>query len=116
MSIKKPKSVSTFDFSTLHTIIPHKLLQNVLSEVINFVFKSKVRKRIGFSKTSIYRTSPAAGRRYFNKQLFANAMSFLKLKCFFTICNMVLKQDISIPMSINRKTILGQPLSSFLSI
>ena len=51
---KKAKSVSTFDFSTLYTTIPQKLLIKVLSEVINFVFKSKIIKHIGFSKTSIY--------------------------------------------------------------
>ena len=51
---KKAKSISTFDFSTLYTIILHKLLLKVLSEITNFVFKYKVRKRIDFSKTFIY--------------------------------------------------------------
>ena len=35
---KKAKSISTFDFSTLHTTILHKRLLKVLSEIINFVF------------------------------------------------------------------------------
>ena len=48
---KKAKSISAFEFSMLYTTIPDKLLLKMLSEVINFVFKSKVRKRIGFSKT-----------------------------------------------------------------
>ena len=60
---KKAKSTSTFDFSTLHTTILHKLLLKVLSEIINFFFKSKVRKRTDFSKTFIYWTSKGAGRR-----------------------------------------------------
>ena len=60
---EKAKSISTFDFSTLHTIILHKLLLKVLPEIINFVFKSKVRKRTGFSKTFIYWTSKGAGTR-----------------------------------------------------
>ena len=47
---KKAKSISAFDFSTLYSAIPHKLLLKVLSEIINFAFKSKVRKRISFSK------------------------------------------------------------------
>ena len=47
---KKAKSVSAFEFSILSKTIPHKLLLNVLSEVINFVFKYKVRKCIGLSK------------------------------------------------------------------
>ena len=47
--------------------MPHKH-QKVLSEVFNFVLKSKARKRIGVPKTSIYWTSNGAGRRFFTKQ------------------------------------------------
>ena len=82
---KKAKSISTFDFSTLYTTILHKLLLKVLSETINFVFKSKVRKRIGFSKTFIYWTSKGAGRRYFTKQNLVNAISFLINKYFVNL-------------------------------
>ena len=36
-NVKKiAKSISTFDFSTLYTTIPHKPLQQVLLEVINW--------------------------------------------------------------------------------
>ena len=69
---KKAKSISAFEFRILYTTIPDKLLLKVLSEVINFVFKSKVRKRIGFSKTYIYWTSKGAGRRYFTEQTLVN--------------------------------------------
>ena len=55
----KKKFISTFDSSTLYTTILHKFLLKVPSEVINFFFKSKVRKCIGFSKTSIYWSSRA---------------------------------------------------------
>ena len=47
---KKAKSISAFEFSILSTTIPYKLLLKMLSDVINFVFKSKVRKPIGLSK------------------------------------------------------------------
>ena len=69
---KKTKSISAYEFSILYTTIPDKLLLKVLSEVINFVFKSKVRERIGFSKTYIYWTSKGAGWRYFTKQTHIN--------------------------------------------
>ena len=69
---KKAKSISTFNFSNLHTTILHKLLLKVLSEIINFVFKSKVRKGISFSKTFIYWTSKGAGRRYFIRYWYIN--------------------------------------------
>ena len=74
---KKAKSISTIDFSNLYTTIPHKVLLKVLSEVINFVFKFKSRKRIGFSKTSTYWISKGAGRRHFTKQTLVNTMPFL---------------------------------------
>ena len=69
---KKAQSILAFEFSILYATIPHKLLLKVLSKVINFLFKSKVRKRIGFSKTYIYWTSKGAGRRYFTKQTLVN--------------------------------------------
>ena len=79
---KKAKSISTFDFSTLYTTILHKLLLKVLSEIINFVFKPKVIKRIGFSKTVMYWTSEGTGRRYFTKQNLVNSICFLINKYF----------------------------------
>ena len=88
---KKTKSISSFDFSTLYIIIPHKVILKVLSGVINFVFKTKVRKRIGFSKTFIYRTSNVMGERYFTKQTLISAMCSHISKCFFTIGNIVFK-------------------------
>ena len=77
--------------SILYTTIPHKLLK-VFSEDINFVFKSKVGKHIGFCKTSVYWTSNGAGRRM--------SMSSLINKCFSIIDNIVFKQDIGMPVGI----------------
>ena len=79
----------------------HKVILKVLSGVINFVFKTKVRKRIGFSKTFIYRTSNVMGERYFTKQTLISAMCSHRNKCFFTIGNIVFKQDIGISMGID---------------
>ena len=73
---KKPKSISTFCFTTLLTTIPHNQPTKVLSEIINFVFKSKTRSRIGFSKTSIYWASKGSGRRFFTRQILIDAISF----------------------------------------
>ena len=81
----KKKSISTFQCSTFYTTTLDKLLIKVFSEVISFVFKSKVRQHIGFSKTSIYWTSKGVGRRYFTKHTLVNAISFLINKCFATL-------------------------------
>ena len=79
------KSLSTFDCSGFYTTTLEELLIKVLSEVISFVFKSKVIQHIGCSKTSIYWTSKGVGRSYFTKQTLFNAISFLVNKCFVTL-------------------------------
>ena len=57
----------------------------MLSEVISFVFKLKLKKKtINFSRTSIYWDFKGARRRFFTKQTPANTMSFVINKCFFT--------------------------------
>ena len=53
----KAKSISTFTFTALCMKTPHNLHIEVLSEVLNFVFKSNVQSHIGFSNTSVYWTS-----------------------------------------------------------
>ena len=98
---KRAKSISTFDFSTLYTTIPHNLLIKVLSEIVKFVFKSKVRRRIGFSNSSLYWTTKGVGKRYFTENRLIQSMTFLIKNCFFTVGNLVFKQDIGIPMGID---------------
>ena len=99
--MKKSKSISSFGFSTSYTTIPHKLLLKVFSEVIDLILKSKVRKCIGVSKTSIHLSSNGAGRIFLTRQTLSNAKSFFTNKCFFTIRSVVFKQDIGLPMGIN---------------
>ena len=101
-SKKKNKSTSTFDFTTLYTTIPHNLLIKVLYEVINYVFKSKTRSLTSFLKTSVYWTSKVCRKRYFTRQTLFDIISSLITKCYFTIGNLVFKQDISFPMSIGQ--------------
>ena len=94
----RAKTNSTYDFCTLHTTIPHNLLIKVLSGIIHFVFKSKVRTKSGFSATSIYWTSKGLSKRYLTEESLIEAITFLIKNCYFTIGNMVFKQDIGIPM------------------
>ena len=98
---KNAKSIATFDFSTLYTTIPHDLLTTVLSEIIKFVFKSSIRKRIGFSPSSIYWTSKGAEKRYFTQQSLIDTVTYLIKECYFTVGNQLFKQDIGIPMGID---------------
>ena len=109
------KSISTFDCSTLYTAILHKFLLKVPSEVINFLFKSKVRTCIGFSKTCIYWSSRGAGRRYFTKQTLVNAISFLMNKCFITLLVQWFSNNILVYELVLNKHYFG-PTSFFISL
>ena len=71
---KKAKPISTFDFSTLHTTIPHKLAVHMLLKIISC--PSNLKYLLDFKE---------AGRRYVTKQTLANAVSFLTNKCYFTL-------------------------------
>ena len=95
------KNISTFDFSTLYTTLPHNLLIEVLNNLIGFVFKSTIKKKLGFSESSVYFTSKGVGNRFFTQETLKDTVSYLIKRCYFTIGNLVFKQDIGIPMGID---------------
>ena len=83
---KKATSVSTFDFSTLYTKLPHNKLLMVLNSLINFCFDG------GESK---YITVNNNGARWvknikdnvicLNKQRIEYTVSYLHFNCYFTV-------------------------------
>ena len=95
------KSISTFDFSTLYTKIPHDLLIQVLCEIIDFVFKGNVKNRIGFSEKSVYWTNKGVDKRFFTKASLKATVEYLISKCYFTVGNAVFMQKIGMPMGID---------------
>ena len=50
---KKAKSVTTYDFSTLYTTLPHDKLIKRFCNVIDFVFEGRNRKYIYISKNNV---------------------------------------------------------------
>ena len=92
---KKAKSILTIGFTTLYTTIPHNLQIKVFSEFLIFFFKSK--SHWFFRNISLL---DICGRRYSTKYTSIDAISFLIIKCYFTVGNLVLKQEIGIPMGI----------------
>ena len=95
------KSISTFDFSTLYTKIPHNQLITNLSDIIDFIFKGSVRNRIGFSEKSIYWTNKGVGKRFFTKDTLKSVVHHLISKCYFTVGDAIFLQCIGIPMGID---------------
>ena len=50
----KAMNISTFDFSTLYTTLPHTDLVKALSEIIDFVFKGGRKTLTSVNKYSAY--------------------------------------------------------------
>ena len=96
---RKATSVSTFDFSTLYTKLPHNKLLMVLNSLIDFCFDG------GESK---YITVNNYGARWvknikdnvicLNKQQIKDAVAYLLLNCYFTVDPKIFCQIIGIPM------------------
>ena len=95
-------TISTFDFSTLYTKIPHADLIDKLSKIINFVFKGGNNKFIRISKNGIaYWGCKSQSFPCFSKDSLKRAVSRLVTNCYFTVGNCVLRQSIGIPMGID---------------
>ena len=100
---KNAKSISTFDFSTLYTKLPHDKLIKELSEVIDFVFNSGNSKYVAissFGKAYWSKNKPKTSIA-FTKNSLKLAVKHLVQNCFFTVGNVVMRQAIGIPMGID---------------
>ena len=96
---RKTTSVSTFDFSTLYTKLPHNKLLMVLHSLIDFSFHRG---------ESIYITDNNYGASWvknikdnvicLNKQQIKDEVAYLLLNCYFTVGPKIFCQIIGIPM------------------
>ena len=97
---KRAKSVSTFDFSTLYTKIPHDKLIEVLDSLIDFCWKGYDGKKIvisnKFAKWSD-EVKPKENISFTNVD-FKKSVSFLLNNCFFKVGKSLFRQKIGIPM------------------
>ena len=90
---RSAKCVSSFDFSTLYTKIPHDKLLEVLKKIIDFVFKGGTRKKVAVNR---YGTADWVGDKSssnkFTKESIINAVSYLIKNCFFKFGDKLFRQ------------------------
>ena len=93
---KNAKQISTLDFSTLYTKIPH----DILYKVVDFVFKGGTRDYIIINRQGCAPwSSKKRGHHFvFTKSVLKEAIKFLLHNCFFSIENIIMIQVIGIPM------------------
>ena len=96
---KNAQQISTFDFSTLYTKIPHEKLLHVLYKVVAFVFKGGTRDYIIINKQGCASwSSKKRGHHFvFTKSLLKEAIKLLLHHCFSN-GNITMIQVIGIPM------------------
>lgn len=77
--------IATYDFSTLHTIVLHNKLKNVVRELLNFCFKGRNDNENKFKIT-------------FDTALLKLSIDFLLGNCFFSFVNLSFWQITGTPM------------------
>ena len=97
---KNAKSISTFDFATLYTKIPHDQLIEALCEAIDFAFKGGNKKYLAFSGKLAFWTNKN-GSQHFTQSTLKVAVKHLITCCYFHVGNMLFIQTIGMPMGID---------------
>ena len=93
------KSLATFDFSTLHTKIPHDKLKKVLNEIIDFAFKGGTREFIKVYSSTAYWTKTSSKKdNLYTKEQIKESLRYLIDNSFFSVGSDLFKQVIGIPM------------------
>ena len=100
------KSVSTFDFSTLYTSIPHDQLKCNLRQFVERIFSIKDKKYMVcnlFNKCAYFSDSDNIPKSYivFNKSNLVECINYLIDNAFVVFNNNVYRQVIGIPMGTN---------------
>ena len=100
---KNAKSISTFDFSTLYTKLPHDKLIKELSDLINFVFDGGTSKYIIISDYGKVYWAKRKHKTYtsFSKNSLKTTLKHLIENCYFNVGPIVMRQAIGIPMGID---------------
>ena len=104
---KKAREISTFDFSTLYTKLPHDDLILVLHEMIDFAFNGGKfknegnRKFLTVFKNYSYWTKKSRGFNSFSRNKIKFLTTYLIKECYFQCSNLILRQSIGIPMGID---------------
>ena len=98
---KKAKDISTFDFSTLYTKLPHDDLIRVLNSHIDFVFDGGTGKYLGYSDNKVFWKKKAKRKATLSRFQLKALVKHLITRTYFVVGNLIIRQSIGIPMGID---------------
>ena len=102
--VKGQKKVTTYDFSTLYTSIPHNQLKNNITKFVERVFEIKEKQFIVpncKNKRAFFSDSNDKSRSGFTKDSLINCLFYLIDNSYVVHNNIVYRQVIGIPMGTN---------------
>ena len=97
---KNAKTISSFDFSTLYTNIPHSKLFHELSAIIKFIFKGGSKMCISVDKQGIahWTTRVSNSSSSYDLDKILKAVEYLLNNCHFKFGDKLFRQVVGIPM------------------
>ena len=98
---KKAKDISTFDFSTLYTKLPHRDLIKVLNSHIEFAFDGGTGKYLGYSDSRVFWKKKAKRKATISRFQLMALVRHLITRTYFVVGNLIIRQSIGIPMGID---------------
>ena len=99
---KTTKTVSTYDFQTLYTHIPHSQLKNNLKKFVERVFMIKNKKYICVTKKAAFFSDKKQNKiNCFTKEEFIASLEFLIANSYIIFKGLLFRQTIGIPMGTN---------------
>ena len=104
---KRARDISTYDFSTLYTQLPHDELILNLNEIVDFAFNGGNQKKDGNRKyltvhgSSTFWTRTKHGQHSYTRAQIKLLTSHLIKETYFQVGNLMFKQCIGIPMGID---------------
>ena len=93
----KAATISTFDFATLYTKIPHELLIDALNEVVDFAFEGGIANAVYINSFGASWRNSSDARSY-RKSDIKKALKYSIENAYFQVGDMVFRQKIGIPI------------------
>ena len=112
LGVHRATSIQTFDFSTLHTSIPHDLLKSRMNNIIKNAFKHKngttryTHIRVGRNK-SYFTSDPSNGDNKYTANDICKMTEYLVDNIFVRFGGQLFRQMVGIPMGTNCARLLA---------
>ena len=101
--------MSTYDFSTLYITLPHNLIKEKVTEIIEHILLTKRAHFIWLVIRNAFFLTSQQPKRYnlWSCQTMCNALHYLSDNPFIRFCSQLYRQIVGIPMDTNCAPLIG---------